>query len=156
MIKHGEINTKLYRVWVHMRERCRCPNTKNYERYGGRGISVCDDWENSFICFRDWALSHGYKDGLTLDRIDNDCNYEPSNCRFVGYDIQNNNFSRNKKVTYNGKTLSLSQWSRLTGIHRNTLDYRFRMGWNPENMFNDAPSNSRTKEQLQHISRSSL
>lgn len=143
--------TKLYRVWIHMRERCRCETNSRYYRYGGRGISVCNDWNASFDNFREWALSHGYEEGLTLDRIDNDGNYEPTNCRFVGYDVQNNNFSRNKKVTYSGKALSLSEWSRLTGIHRNTLDYRFNAGWSTENMFNNAPSNSRTKEQLQQL-----
>lgn len=82
--KHGEAGkTQLYAVWKNMKNRCCNSKIRGYSRYGGRGISVCLEWINNFITFRDFALSHGYKEGLTIDRIDNDGNYEPLNCQFI-------------------------------------------------------------------------
>jgi len=83
-IKHGEAGrTRLYKIWMGMKVRCINPNAANYKWYGGRGIFVCDEWINSFMIFRDWALSNGYANNLTIDRIDNDSNYEPSNCQWI-------------------------------------------------------------------------
>lgn len=81
--KHGLRRTRLYNVWANIIKRCENPNATHYERYGGRGIRICSEWRKRFMVFRRWALSHGYKDGLTIDRIDNDGNYEPSNCQFI-------------------------------------------------------------------------
>lgn len=80
---HGESKTLLYGVWVQMKARCDNPANKRYHRYGGRGIKVCDEWNNDFVAFRDWAHAHGYMEGLAIDRIDVDKGYEPSNCRWV-------------------------------------------------------------------------
>lgn len=80
---HGDSKTRLYAIWAAMKARCLNPNHPNYSRYGGRGIKVCDEWRNSYIAFKDWALSHGYKDNLVIDRIDNDGNYKPSNVQFI-------------------------------------------------------------------------
>lgn len=132
MTTHGESKTKLNKVWRNMKDRCYNPHNNRYNHYGRRGIIVCLDWKDSYMAFRDWALNNGYSNGLSLDRIDNDGNYEPSNCRWVNSVIQNNNFSRNRLLTHNGITLSLSQWARRTGIPRNTLDYRFNRGMEPE------------------------
>ena len=129
MIKHGECRTKLNKVWRNMKDRCFNPNNKRFPHYGGRGIDVCQEWKDNYVSFRNWAISNGYKIGLSLDRIDNNGNYCPQNCRWVDSIIQNNNFSRNRFVTYNGVTLSISQWSKITKIHRNTLDYRLKRGW---------------------------
>lgn len=85
--KHGEAIkgkvTKLHKVWTGMKSRCFNPKHKDYKNYGGRGITVCDSWKNSYIAFRDWSLKNGYKKELTIDRINNDGNYEPSNCQFI-------------------------------------------------------------------------
>lgn len=81
---HGDSrNCRLYRIYHDMINRCKNPNTENYHRYGGRGISVCDEWLNSYEKFRNWALLNGYTDNLTLDHINNDGNYAPDNCRWV-------------------------------------------------------------------------
>lgn len=131
MVTHGESKTKLNKVWRNMKDRCYNRNNKRFSHYGGRGISVCDAWID-YKRFRDWALSHGYEVGLTLDRIDNDGNYCPENCRWASYKVQNNNFSRNRRITFRGKTHSISEWAEISGIHRNTLDHRLSAGWDVE------------------------
>lgn len=100
---------RLYRIWGAMRNRCDSPLNIHYNLYGGKGIKVCDEWYNWFI-FKDWALSHGYQDDLTIDRIDGNGNYEPSNCRWATVTEQANNVSTNKLLTYQGRTQTLAQW----------------------------------------------
>lgn len=129
MIIHGECKSKLNKVWRNMKDRCYNPNNKRFSHYGGRNITVCELWKNSYAEFRNWAINNGYKDGLSIDRINNDGNYEPTNCRWVNSLTQNNNFSRNFNVEYKGIIMSISQWAKATGIHRNTLDYRIKHGW---------------------------
>jgi len=81
--KHGGYNTRLYRTWIAIKSRCFNSNETSYKHYGARGISVCPEWLHDFAAFRDYALSHGYADNLTIDRLDNDSNYEPGNIRFI-------------------------------------------------------------------------
>lgn len=138
---HGESYTRLHKVWNGMKQRCNDPNGKEYDRYGGRGIRVCEEWL-SYVNFRDWALANGYdatapKGVCTLDRIDNDGNYEPSNCRWVSLSEQYANKSNLHYITYCGETLSVSQWSKRTGIKFHTLLYRIKRGWELDKVFAD-------------------
>lgn len=95
--KHGCTGSKLYHVWAEMIQRCTNVNHRRYRDWGGRGIKVCDEWLKDYACFQEWALAHGYKQGLSIDRINNDGNYEPSNCRWVTTIIQNQNKRKYRK-----------------------------------------------------------
>ena len=130
--KHGGRHTRLYEIWRSMKQRCSNPNKINYERYGGRGISVCEEWKNSYQAFREWALSNGYRDDLSLDRIDNSGNYEPSNCRWETATAQSNNRRSNHTLTVNGETHTIAEWARITGINQGNILARVRLGWSPE------------------------
>lgn len=123
-LKHGYSNDKMYIKWSGMVERCTNPNAKNYERYGGRGISVCEDWRNHPESFIEWAYSNGYEEGLTLERINNDEGYYPENCKWATHREQQSNTRRNHNVTRNDVTHSIAEWSRLTGVNHETLRYR--------------------------------
>lgn len=124
--KHGLTNNPLYGVWSGIIQRCTNPNADNYNRYGGRQIGVCDEWKNDFQSFYDWAISNGYKRELTIDRIDNNGNYEPRNCRWSDKITQQNNTRRNHKFTFNGVTHTIAEWSRLLGVNHETLRYRIK------------------------------
>lgn len=130
---HGESNTRLYRIWKRMRQRCNDVNSSDYSHYGGRGICVCDEWQNDYHAFRNWAMANGYNDQLTLDRIDVDGSYNPDNCRFVTMKTQSNNRTNNQAIEYNGETHTIAEWSDLTGIQYGTLYNRiYTYGWSPE------------------------
>lgn len=121
------VRDKLYNVWRGVKKRCNIPTYYAYPQYGGRGIKICKDWENNFDAFYQWSLSNGYEVGLTLDRIDNDGNYEPSNCRWATWKEQGNNRRTNVYITFNGKTQSMSQWADELGITREALHRRLHV-----------------------------
>lgn len=106
---HGLTNTSIYSVWCSMKQRCYNPNRKKYKDYGQRGIEICDEWQDAAV-FAEWALSNGYRAGLQIDRIDNDGNYEPSNCRFVTPKENSRNRRNTKLLTINGETKSVAEW----------------------------------------------
>lgn len=123
--KHGKTKTKLYSIWRHMKERCNNKKHEHYKYYGGRGIKFYEGW-NDFVLFLKWAISNGYKDGLLIDRRDNNGSYEPNNCRFVTRLINQNNTSKNKRLTAFGETKTLAEWSRDSRckVGYGTLQYR--------------------------------
>ena len=123
---HRESDTPLYAIWRSMKQRCGLKTDKNYNSYGGRGISVCDKWAKSFESFRDWSYDNGYYVGcnLTLDRIDNDGNYQPSNCRWVDRVVQANNRRSCRLYTYNDETHNISEWSAIYNIPYKRLHHR--------------------------------
>ena len=124
---HNGTRTKLYRVWCSMKERCANPNNKRFQRYGGRGISVCQEWLD-FSAFQAWALVSGYTNGMTIDRVNNDGNYEPGNCRWATRAQQNRNYSRNRMLTFNGKTQCVRDWAHELGINGTTILFRLKSG----------------------------
>lgn len=125
---HGLKSTRLYGIWHGMRLRCYTTTNKDYERYGGRGIKVCDEWQ-SFEPFYQWAMANGYQDALTLDRIDNDGDYCPENCRWATQKEQQNNRRSNRLITHNGETHTIAEWNRIKGFGKWVIGNRLRDGW---------------------------
>lgn len=123
----------LYQVWKGIKQRCCNRNSERFNDYGGRGISLCDEWTNNPQAFIEWSLANGYKQGLQIDRIDNDRGYSPDNCRFVTAQINCNNTRRNRMITFNGKTMSVTAWAREIGMPPQTLFSRLdRSKWTIE------------------------
>jgi len=128
-LRHGLCGTRIYRIWVHMIGRCYNPKDKRYSYYGGRGIIICEEWRTDVVAFRIWALANGYRADLTIDRIDNDGNYEPGNCRWTTWKAQQNNRSNNALITHDGETLTVQQWSERIGIRAGTINWRLNNKW---------------------------
>lgn len=128
LFKHGMTHTRLFSIWDGMLDRCYKTFSIEYNNYGGRGIIVCDEWKSEFINFYNWAIANGYKDGLTIDRIDNDGNYEPNNCRWATYQRQARNRRSNHLLTFKGETKPIVEWSEIVGIKADTIWHRLKSG----------------------------
>ena len=130
---HGGRGTRLYRIWKAMKTRCYNPNYPKYKNYAGKGIIICEEWKTDFAKFREWAIQNGYADNLTIDRINNNGNYEPSNCRWVTNKIQSNNRDSCRYITYKGETHTLTEWAEINGMSFAVLEARInRYNWSFE------------------------
>ncbi len=134
MTTHGMCDSRLHNIWGNMKERCQNPNVLAFKNYGDRGITVCDEWQ-IFEPFYEWAMSHGYREGLQIDRIDNDKGYSPDNCRWVTSKQNTNNCRSNKVIEYRGEIHTLSEWSEILKINYKTLCGRLYSGWSIERAF---------------------
>lgn len=127
---HNMSKSKIYRIWAGMKNRCYNKNAKPYKRYGGRGVLVCDEWLDSFENFYGWAIASGYEEGLTIERIDNNGNYAPNNCKWIPLGRQASNRSRNKSIKYKGEVHNLAEWCRKLGISYSLVHNRInKLGW---------------------------
>lgn len=132
--KHGLSKTRLYKIWHSMYCRCYYKSTNQYKHYGGKGIKVCDEWKHmdGFINFYNWAINNGYDEELTLDRIDNEKDYTPKNCRWVTPKFQSNHKTNNVFHTFKGETKTSKQWCEQYNISQTTLNDRLKRGWTLE------------------------
>lgn len=123
---HGMKNTRIYGIWGGMKTRCFCKSAPKYSSYGGRGITVCKDWTDDFMNFYNWSMNNGYSDELTIDRIDPNGNYEPSNCRWANHETQNYNKRSTRKIVVDGKEKTLKDIEKEYGIPMSTLRSRYQ------------------------------
>lgn len=127
--KHGESKTRLFRIWAHMRQRCMNQNDQRYSDYGGRGIIVSEEWDD-YLNFKKWAMNNGYNEKLTIDRINNDGNYEPSNCKWSTNKEQCNNRRSNRNITVDGITKNEKEWGEFLGVESYIIRVRIHRGMN--------------------------
>lgn len=133
--KHKYSDYSLYRTWISMRKRCYSVTEPAYKDYGGRGITVCDEWNSDYNSFLIWAKSNGYQKGLTIDRIDNDKGYYPDNCRFVDNYVQANNKRNNIKICFNNEVDTLPNWARKLKVSASMLYSRYYKNNDPTYIF---------------------
>lgn len=134
---HNCSKNRLYNVWALIKQRVYNKNNKEYADYGGRGITICKEWSEDFMSFFKWAYANGYdenakKGECTIDRINVNGNYEPSNCRWVAMKIQNLNKRNNKILSLNGESHTISEWEKITGIGNHLIAKRLKLGWSIE------------------------
>lgn len=141
-------NSRLNYIYHSMIRRCYDSKSDNYKHYGGKGVTVCEEWlcnervigkrlvTKGWLSFKEWALSNGYRDDLTIDRIDNNKGYSPDNCRWITPCTQANNRTNNLLYTLNGKTQTLAQWCKELNLRYDTTNYRLKHGWSLEKAFN--------------------
>lgn len=142
--KHGMKGKRLYNIWRGMIQRTTDKNSHEYDRYGGRGIDICEEWKNDFEAFRKWSYENGYTDDLTIDRIKNEKGYSPDNCRWVTMKVNCRNKRNNHCLTYKGETKTIAEWAEITGIGKETLRNRVvKMGWSTERALTTKPQNKK-------------
>lgn len=130
-LQHGETKTRLHQIWVGMKQRCTNPRKRAYKDYGGRGITVCPEWQNDYRAFRDWSITHGYESMLSIDRIDNNGPYSPDNCRWIPLPDQARNKRSSRFFTCFGETKILADWMRdpRCAVNGKALARRLKLGW---------------------------
>ena len=127
---HGMTNTRLFHIWQGIKNICFNSNDEKYKYYGGRGITMCNEWKNDFKSFHDWAFANGYDENAetrqcTIDRINVNGNYEPSNCRWITQKEQSRNTRKNRLITFKGEAHCISEWAEIIGINKHTLSTRY-------------------------------
>lgn len=130
--RHKMSNSRLYSIYRGMKDRCYNQNMPEYHNYGGRGITICDEWLNDPSAFFKWSLENGYADDLTIDRKDNDGDYSPTNCQWSTFVEQQNNKSNNTLLTKDGETHTIAEWSRILNISASTISTRLHRGCSDE------------------------
>jgi hypothetical protein len=140
MLTHGETKTSLYKTWQGIKERCYNSNSTIYKYYGGRGITVCEEWLDNFLAFYNWSIENGYTNELTIERKDVDGNYCPENCRWATQVEQANNKNNNHLLTFNGESHTIAEWGRITEIPEGTIERRInRQHWSIERALTEVP-----------------
>lgn len=135
--RHNLSNTRIYRIYNGMKQRCLNPNNPDYKHYGERGVKICQEWMDDFMSFYIWSMKNGYKDELSIDRINVDGNYEPNNCRWATAKEQSNNTRSNRKVLYNGEEHTIAEWADILNLDYKTVSRRISQeGWDVERAFN--------------------
>lgn len=122
---HKMSGTRIYQIWVGLKDRCYNPHNTRYCRYGGRGIWVCDEWKNNFSAFYEWSKDNGYSDNLMIDRIDNNKGYSPDNCRWTDSKQQSRNRESNIKITIGNATKTLTEWCEIFELNYSTVNARY-------------------------------
>ncbi len=145
MTTHGHSNSKLHNVWLAMRNRCKRKKDSRYKYYGGKGISVCEEWQD-FSVFYAWAIAKGWREGLTIDRIDNMKGYNPENCRIADIITQANNKTNNTRFLFQGIMMTAREISEITHINSRLISARMRHGWLIENAARIPPGLIHTQE----------
>lgn len=130
--RHGEAREHLYTIWQAIKQRIYTKNSKHYKNYGGRGLTICEEWDKNYLAFKKWAIESGYSDGLTIDRIDNNIGYYPENCRWVNRKTQANNRRTNHFLSFHGEIKTISEWAETVQINKNTIIGRLTRGWSVE------------------------
>lgn len=132
---NGFSDNRIYRIWKGIISRCYNKNSTSYRRYGKKGITICNEWKNNFMSFYNWSLNNGYKDNLSIDRINNKGNYEPNNCRWATAEEQANNTSQNVFISFNGEKLTIAQWAHKIGIQPSVFHDRLKRNGICEKIF---------------------
>lgn len=151
--KHGMAGARLFNIWVDMRQRCTNPNSTHFQSWGGKGVSVCDEWNSDFRAFRDWALNNGYNDSLSLDRRDVEGNYEPCNCRWATSIEQARNTTANRKISIDGDTRLLCEWLEISPVTAATYYRRKRLGLNDKDALFKQPKKGVALSGKEHFAR---
>lgn len=145
--RHGDSYERIHNIWYLMKYRCTNEKSPAYHNYGGRGIKLCDEWFDDitgYQAFKEWSYKNGYRDDLTIDRINNNGNYCPENCRWVDVKVQSNNKRSNHTLTYRDETHTIAQWAEISGIDKETLYNRAYLGWNDDRIFTQPKRKSPT------------